>query len=253
LADADFDLLRAAVREAGTLAVEFLKKKFRRWNKPDNSVVTEADLAVDALLKERLGAARPDYGWLSEETPDAAARLGRQTLWIADPIDGTRAFAEGTDEWCVAVALVRDGAPALAAVYRPLKEDFYEAAKGQGAFLNGVRLAVKPARATPRIIGPVPALKSLAARLDLTPVPGGRVPLAMRLAFVAAGDIDGALSPTPKHDWDLAAGALLVSEAKGAITCADGTPFRFNHRTPQQAGYVAAEPVLHRKILEAMP
>ncbi|CAN5217185.1 3'(2'),5'-bisphosphate nucleotidase CysQ [soil metagenome] len=254
MADADFDLLRSAVREAGALAAGFLKTKFKRWKKPDNSVVTEADHAVDALLKERLGAARPEYGWLSEETPDAAARLSRRELWIADPIDGTRSFADGSDEWCVAAALIRDGAPVLSAVYRPLREDFYEAAAGQGAYLNGARLDLKDTSAgrSARIIGHAGTLKALAAAMPLTQVPGGNTPLSMRLAFVASGDIDAALSPLPKHDWDLAAGALLVTEANGSITTATGEAFRFNQRRAQQAGYVAADAALHRKILEVM-
>ena len=254
MADADFDLLRSAVREAGKLAFDLFAKNVKRWNKADGSVVTEADHAVDDLLKERLGASRPSYGWLSEETPDTAERLARPMLWIADPIDGTRSFANGGDDWCIAVALIRDGVPLLAALHRPVRDDFYEAKAGEGAYLNGRRLDI--ANTTPRgsasIIGHVPALKSMQRRMPLTIVQGGSVPLAMRFAHVASGEIDGALSPLPKHDWDLAAGALLVQEAQGKITCADGTPFRFNKERAQQAGYVAAGADLHRKLLEAM-
>lgn len=254
MADADFDLLRCAVREAGVLAFSLFAKSVKRWNKADGSVVTEADHAVDDLLKNKLGAARPDYGWLSEETPDNEERLRHSSLWIADPIDGTRSFANGGDDWCVAVALIRDGTPVLAAIHRPVRDDFYEAKAGEGAFLNGKRLDISaqtPSRSA-SIVGHMPTLKTMQRTMPITTVPGGSVPLAMRLAFVASGDIDAALSPLPKHDWDLAAGALLVQEAGGKITGADGAPFRFNRREPRQTGYVAAGTALHRKILEAM-
>jgi myo-inositol-1(or 4)-monophosphatase len=114
----DADLLNAAVREAGGLAMTLFRGEPRQWRKQDGSIVTEADLAVDELLRARLTGARPDYGWLSEESPDDRARLGHDRVWIADPIDGTRAFAKGGDQWCVAAALLDKGRPSIAAVYR---------------------------------------------------------------------------------------------------------------------------------------
>jgi len=108
---ADAELLHEAVREAGELARALFQQKIKRWTKSDGSPVTEADLAVDKILKARLHGARPDYGWLSEETPDGPERLGQRKVWIVDPIDGTRAFAHGGDEWCVAAALLVNGRP----------------------------------------------------------------------------------------------------------------------------------------------
>lgn len=251
---ADADLLHAAVREAGALARSLFQQKIKGWTKSDGSPVTEADLAVDKVLKACLHEARPDYGWLSEETPDTEARLERRNVWIVDPIDGTRAFAQGADEWCVAAALLIDGRPALAAIYRPMTEDFYEAEKGAGARLNGRKLTMADTRklSGARILGNASALKQLQAKASVEAVASGSTPLAMRLARVAQGELDAALSTSPKHDWDLAAGDLLVHEAGGAVTGLDGKRFTYNRRETRQPNYVASSHALHATLLEQL-
>jgi myo-inositol-1(or 4)-monophosphatase len=251
---ADADLLRSAVREAGALARSLFRQSVKGWTKKDGSPVTEADLAVDKVLKTRLHDARPDYGWLSEETPDTQERLECRHVWIVDPIDGTRAFAQGGDEWCVAAALLSDGRPELAVIFRPMTEDLYEARHGQGAHRNGTPLHVDAAArlAGARIIGNASALKQLAARAPVEPVASGNTPLSMRLARVAEGNLDAALSTTPKHDWDLAAGDLLVHEAGGAVTGLDGKRFTYNRRETRQANYLASSHVLHATLLEQL-
>jgi myo-inositol-1(or 4)-monophosphatase len=251
---ADAELLRAAVREAGALARSLFRQSVKRWTKSDGSPVTEADLAVDEALKARLAAARPHYGWLSEETPDTAERLARREVWIVDPIDGTRAFAQGGDEWCVAAALLVEGRPALAAIYRPMTEDFYEAGDGKGASLNGKALHIVDTRVLSgaRILGNASALKQLEAQARVKAVAGGNTPLAMRLALVAQGGLEAALSTAPKHDWDLAAGDLLVHEAGGKVTGLDGKKFTYNRRETRQASYVASSHALHAALLEQL-
>lgn len=251
---ADADLLAAAVREAGGLARSLFQQSVKGWTKSDGSPVTEADLAVDKMLKGRLHEARPDYGWLSEETPDTEERLAHRQVWIVDPIDGTRAFAQGGDEWCVVAALLVDGRPALAAIYRPMTGDLYEAARAQGARLNGKPLHMVDGRelAGARILGNASALKQLQARAPVEAVASGSTPLAMRLARVAEGDLDAALSTSPKHDWDLAAGDLLVHEAGGAVTGLDGKRFTYNRRETRQANYVASSHALHATLLEQL-
>ncbi len=248
---ADAELLEDAVREAGALA-RSLFQKVKHWTKSDGSPVTEADLAVDRLLKERLHDARPDYGWLSEETPDTPDRLGREKVWIADPIDGTRAFTHGADEWCVAAALLTDGRPTLAAIFRPMTDDFYKAAAGQGARLNGRPLHIGKGGdlAGARVLGNATALKQLQAKAPVEAVPSGNIPLALRLAFVAEGKLDAALSTTPKHDWDLAAGDLLVHEAGGIVTGLSGKTFTYNRAVTRQDNYVASSSQLQAKLLE---
>lgn len=248
---ADAELLNDAVREAGALA-RSLFRKVKSWTKSDGSPVTEADLAVDKLLKERLHGARPDYGWLSEETPDTAERLKHRQVWIADPIDGTRAFTHGADEWCVAVALLTDGRPTLAAIYRPMTGDFYAAETGKGARLNDRPLQMRKAAglAGARILGNASALKQLQALAPVEAVPSGNIPLALRLALVAEGKLDAALSTTPKHDWDLAAGDLLVHEAGGIVTELSGKTFIYNRALTRQENYVASSSELQAELLE---
>ena len=107
--DADLELVRKAAREAGELAMRYFRRDPQVWMKAGNSPVTEGDLAVDRLLRDRLSAARPDYGWLSEETADSSERLSALRTFVVDPIDGTRGFIAGSAEWCVSVAIVEDG------------------------------------------------------------------------------------------------------------------------------------------------
>lgn len=248
---ADAELLEDAVREAGALA-RSLFGQVKHWTKSDGSPVTEADLAVDKLLKERLHDARPDYGWLSEETPDTPDRLGCAKVWIADPIDGTRAFTHGADEWCVAAALLTDGRPTLAAIYRPMTGDFYKAEAGKGASLNGRPLHIVEGGGLTgaRVLGNASALKQLQAQAPVEAVPSGNIPLALRLALVAQGKLDAALSTTPKHDWDLAAGDLLVHEAGGIVTGLSGKVFTYNRTVTRQENYVASSARLQAKLLE---
>jgi myo-inositol-1(or 4)-monophosphatase len=249
----DADLLFDVVREAGALAHTMQRQTVRRWTKPDGTPVTEADEAVDALLRGKLQAARPGYGWLSEETPDDATRLACETMWIADPIDGTRAFITGSSEWCIAVALISRGRPAAAAVYRPVREEFYAAIVGEGALLNGetIHIADDDSLADAHIVGTVKSLAPLAAHGIKTDV-SGELPLQLRLAFVACGRFDGAVSFGHKNDWDLAAGDLIVHESGGRVGDLSGTPYIYNRARTWQQGMIAAGIRRHARIAEAL-
>ena len=108
---ADLTLLVDAAREAGQIALRFFKQSPEVWLKGGTSPVSEADYAADSFLNEALIAARPDYGWLSEEAADNAARLSARRTFVVDPIDGTRGFLEGRREWCVSIAVVENGRP----------------------------------------------------------------------------------------------------------------------------------------------
>jgi fructose-1,6-bisphosphatase/inositol monophosphatase family enzyme len=110
------DQLARAVREAGDLALTTFNASLKHWIKGKDSPVSEADIAVDNLLRERLLAIVPDAGWLSEETEDDPARLSRRQVWVVDPIDGTRAYIAGLVDWTISAALVEDGRPIVAAV-----------------------------------------------------------------------------------------------------------------------------------------
>ena len=116
----DRDLLAATVREAGALALSMFRTELQTWTKGASSPVSEADMAVNDLIERGLRQATPDYGWLSEESADDTVRLAKRRVWIVDPIDGTRSYLAGRDDWCVSAALVEDGAPVLAAVFAPV-------------------------------------------------------------------------------------------------------------------------------------
>lgn len=251
----DAALLLDVVREAGELGLSLSRKKnLQHWTKPDGSHVTEGDLAINALFEQRLRAARPDDGWLSEETPDdPQARMAHDRLWIIDPIDGTRAFMEGRKEWCVAAALAISGRPVLAAVYTPRHEEFFIAALGEGASLNGARLAIPDSTSLEgaHIAGNRKALASL-AHLGIAADPSGSLPLQLRLAHVAAGRLAGAVSIGNRNDWDLAAGELLVTEAGGLVSGNSGEGYIYNRAQPWQQGLVAAGAKRHAALIDAL-
>src|SRR4051795_9451880 len=132
----DAALLKQTVLEAGALALSLFRTELKNWTKGASSPVSEADIAVNDLVERRLRAATPDYGWLSEESVDDDSRLGKELAWIVDPIDGTRAYLAGREDWCVSVALVAGSAPVLAAVFAPSSEEFFFAMRGRGATRN---------------------------------------------------------------------------------------------------------------------
>ena len=136
------DQLAAIVREAGELAVATAKTPFKRWMKTGHSPVSDADIAVNNFLHEKLPALVPDAGWLSEETEDDFRRTAASRVWVVDPIDGTRAFLEQRPDWTISVALVEGERPAVAALYAPVTDELYLAAQREGATLNGARLKV---------------------------------------------------------------------------------------------------------------
>ena len=247
----DAQLLFDTVRRAGELGKSLAGSEIERWNKPDGSQVTAADLAINALIAETLRPARPAYGWLSEETPDDHARLAQKRIWIIDPIDGTRAFIEHRNEWCVAAALIEAGRPVAAAVYRPMEEEFYTAIAGEGAFLNdeAMRASDSTTLHGARLAGNRKALNSLSAA-GVSGDQSGALPLQLRLAYVAAGRLDGAVSIGNRNDWDLAAGELLVLEAGGQVSDTQGGRYIYNRPQPWQQGLVAAGAQRHAAIIQ---
>ena len=115
----DFDLIRDAAQEAGKLALSYWGRSIQKQRKADGSEVTEADHAVDELLAARLRGARPDYGWLSEESAEHNDRLHARRVWIVDPIDGTRAFIMGSPLWGTLIGLLDGEEPVLGLMDQP--------------------------------------------------------------------------------------------------------------------------------------
>lgn len=246
--------LEPVVREAGELALKSFQTPIKSWFKGKNSPVSEADIAVDVLLKERLSALGPDYGWLSEETEDDPARLTAQRVWVVDPIDGTRAFLSGRADWTISVALVETGRPLVAALYAPVTDEMFAAAAGRGATCNDRPIMVEAGEGLEgaRIAGPSRYLDWLAAIAPGFVLEPKVFSLALRLARVAQGRFDVAFAAANSNDWDLAAADLLVHEAGGALTTIAGEVIIYNRPTPTHDWLLAAGRSRHRALGEIL-
>jgi len=244
-------LLRAAAR-AGDIARSFFGQDPTIYDKGPEGPVTEADLAIDAMLHDVLRPARPDYGWLSEETEDGPGRLAREHVFICDPIDGTRAFIEGSTSFSHSLAVARRGTVTAAVVFLPMRDKLYAASAGGGATLNGAALAVSD------VTAPQDAtVLTTKANLLSSHWPHGvpaiqrayRPSLAYRMSLVGEGRFDAMMTFRPTWEWDIAAGALIVAEAGGTVTDGHGGPLRFNGTSAQVDGVLAAAPGLHGALM----
>lgn len=248
----DRALAVAAARAAGELALGYFGGVIDTWEKSPNNPVCEADLALDRLLHERLLRDRPSYGWLSEETADAPERLGRRRIWVVDPIDGTRDFLRGRTGWAVSVALIEDGVPVVAALYAPARRQLFVAEAGRGATLNEEPIRSGSCNAVAGLRIPADASTISASywpeKWDAQAVekPNG---LALRIAKLANDEADAFFEGRPMGEWDIAAAALILSEAGGMITDRDGAPLRFNKPVPKLRGVIAATPAIHAEVL----
>jgi len=241
----DLDLLIATAKASGEIANRYFQDDPQIWDKGGGAgPVTEADLAVNEHMAHALGRAQPDYGWLSEETEDDTSRLNTQRQFVVDPIDGTRAFIEGARDWAHALAVIEGGQTISAVVYLPQRDLLFSASRGGGAFLNGKPIHVS---ACDTLSGAT-VLSNKASFADKHWANGAapigitrhfRSSLAYRLCLVAQGRFDAMMTLRPSWEWDIAAGALIVSEANGDVTDQNGAPLRFNNAHPQVNGVVA--------------
>ena len=248
----DASLLQEAVRDAGRLALSMFRTELKNWTKGASSPVSEADIAVNDLLENALRSATPDYGWLSEESADDDHRLARPLVWIVDPIDGTRAYLAGREDWCVSVALVEQAAPVLAAVFAPASEEFFFAVRGRGATLNGASVQATTGTAIDfsRMAGPKPLVERLNnASGDVITLHPRIGSLALRLCRVAQGRLDAAFAGGQSRDWDLAAANLIVQEANGNMTALSGETILYNRRDVTHGVLVAAGRDRHASIV----
>lgn len=245
--------LAAAVQEAGAVALKFYKGPLKKWTKGEgDSPVTEADIAANELLHAHL--LRPGEGWLSEESENDPARLRARRVWVVDPIDGTRAFIAGREDWSISAALVEDGRPTVAAVFAPVTEEMFVATVGNGATRNDVAMTATSGSelAGAKLGGPKRIVDWLTQRHpNLVAMP--RIhSLALRIVRVATGELDAAIAGGSGHDWDLAAADLLVHEAGGAITGLDGKPLIYNKPEPVHSMLVAAGKNRHSLLVDCV-
>ena len=250
--DADLELIRSAALAAGELALAERDKGINVWSKSGGSPVTSADMAIDAMLKARLLGARPDYGWLSEETADTPERLTTRRQFVVDPIDGTVAYMKNKPWWCVPIAVVEDGQPVAAIIHAPALGETFEATLGGGARLNGRPITASDATELDDAAVLADA-RLMEGSLWPEPWPAMRYEkrnaLAYRMALVAAGAFDAAIAISPKWDWDVCAGALIATEAGARVSDHLGRPWRFNRRDPRQTSLICAAPGLYPLII----
>jgi len=245
----DAALLKEAVHAAGALARSMLGRGVRSWTKGASSPVSEADIALSDLLEARLRPASADYGFLSEESVDDRSRHRCRFVWVVDPIDGTRAYLAGRDDWSVSVALLEQARPVLGAVFAPAREEFFFAMRDRGASCNGRRIEVTPGASleSARVAGPEWLSQRLApAPIRLHPRIGS---LALRFCLVAQGTLEVAFAGARSHDWDLAAADLILREAHGMITELSGDPVLYNGCDTAHGVLVAAARERHARIV----
>jgi myo-inositol-1(or 4)-monophosphatase len=252
---ADLELMRGAVADAAAVARRIYEEGFETWRKEGQQPVTEVDMAVNAHLEKHLRQARPNYGWLSEETKDDRSRFACRRVWVIDPIDGTRALMKGKPHFVISVALLDDSAPVLGILHNPVTQEHYEAVTGSGATLNGQPIHVTDCQTldSARLQMYSDFVASKRWKVPFPRVETGMVnSIAYRLALVAAGQYDGVLTIRHKNDWDLAAAALVVTEAGGRVTDRTGQPFTFNGPDTSHNGVIAGCPALHAQIVERL-
>ncbi len=248
----DLTLIADAARDGGAVAMRYWKADPQVWEKPGLGPVTEADLAVNDLLAQRLQAARADYGWLSEETTDSAARLDSEYVFIIDPIDGTRAFIAGERHFAVSIGIAKNGRIIAGAVYMPALDRLYTATESGPALMNGEQIS---ASNRPSLDG----ANILMSKGFLAPDHWHRPPpdlrrsfrssIAYRLCLIAEGAYDGMISTRDVWEWDIAAGSLIAARAGAGVSDRHGHPLRFNAPGAKTAGIFAAAPLVHQGIL----
>ncbi len=252
----DLALLTEAAKRAGRIAARYWRTTHQSWDKPEGAgPVTEADLAVDRMLRETLLAERPDYGWLSEETEDDPARLAARRCFIVDPIDGTRAFMAGEKNFSHALAVAEAGKVVAAVIFLPMADKLYSAEAGGGSFLNGaaIRASDRTRLEGARVLAASHALAPANWPKGVPPVERHfRASLAYRMARIADGSFDATFTFRPAWEWDIAAGALICAEAGALATDPAGAALGFNREKPVAPGLLVAPPILHEELLRQL-
>jgi myo-inositol-1(or 4)-monophosphatase len=251
----DAELAIAAAHAAGAGIMRAFGTGLEVTMKSPDQPLTQADLAADRLLKDMLLSARPGYGWLSEETADSSERLLHKTIWVVDPIDGTRSFIANRPEFSVSIAVATRGAPDVGVIHNPATGEMFWGVRGGGAWERtsegDVRLTVRAASPQPSLLGSRSEIRKGAfdayqPQFEVSGVGS----TAYKMALVAAGKADGFISRGPKAEWDVCAGVLLVEEAGGVATDAYGNPITFNCESTSVRGVLTANRSAHPKLLE---
>jgi myo-inositol-1(or 4)-monophosphatase len=244
--------LLLAVKEAGEGVLKLQTHDLALSRKANNDIVTQADLMANDILNKHLAGVCSGYGWLSEETQDNRERLNKRYVWIVDPIDGTKEYVDAIPEYAISVALIERGSPLLAAVMNPATQELFYAMKDHGAYLGNKKISCKNEHAAHD------KLVLLASRSEfhrgewkkfeklhiIRPVGS----IAYKMALVAAGLADATFSLGPKNEWDIAAGALLVTEAGGSVCDKHQKAIQFNSGCVRVDGIIASCALAERRV-----
>lgn len=249
MADALVDAVVRIAAEAGALAMARWHDDFGRWEKSPGNPVSDIDLEIDALLRDRLTALDPAAGWLSEETADNADRLDCTRLWVVDPIDGTRDYLRGRPGWAVSVALVDHGRPVIGVLDAPAMGQRWSAAAGKGAWRDGVRLRAGDRTNFAGARVPMDQLPRVDSDLVLVTKPNS---IALRIAMVASNEADLVATLRWGAEWDIAAAVLIAEEAGARATDAFGAPLAFNTPSAQAFGMIVSVPGIHAAAVERL-
>lgn len=251
--DRNIDLMVDQVRRAGALAQHLKAQGLKVSYKSDGSVVTNADLEVNLWLKEALLGVRPDYGWLSEESPDNEARLTKDYVFVLDPIDGTMGLTKGSSYWTIALGLLYGNEVIAAVVYAPDAGELYEARRLGGARLNGELIRVSPRKGLEGASG-LGDHRLFHNQHWPKPWPDihvqSRPSVAYRMVCVAAGKADFTVALSPKRDWDVAAATLIAEEAGARVSDHLGHAYVFNSKAAFKDSLVCANPALSAELIE---
>jgi myo-inositol-1(or 4)-monophosphatase len=251
--EVDFEAVINATNEAAALAFAGWREgdvpTAKVWEKSKGHPVCDADLAVDALLKERLSAIVPQAGWLSEETADDPARLAASMLWLVDPIDGTRDYVRGRSGWCVSVALIADGLPIFAVMAAPATGQLWVAKAGEGVRCNDKRLTASQRDSFAGARVPADDLPKLDRDLVTVTKPNS---IAMRMTMVACDRADLVATLRWGHEWDIAAAHLVAQEAGALVSDALGGVIRYNKPSPKDFGLICCAPGIHDAAVERL-
>jgi myo-inositol-1(or 4)-monophosphatase len=246
--------IEAALEAARVVFARFTPGAIETEYKIGHDPVTEADRAVDAVLRENL--LRDGEGWLSEESVDDPSRLGKSRVWVVDPLDGTREFVAGIPEFCVSIGFVENGRPVAGGICNPATKETIIGAIDSGVSYNG-----KPARPSQRTMlkgSLILASRSEVKRGEWQQFQSGDYQIrpmgsvAYKLGLVSAGLADITFTLTPKNEWDVAAGAALVASGGGFVATLDNAPLQCNRKNPLLSGLLASGPFLRDELLAAV-
>jgi myo-inositol-1(or 4)-monophosphatase len=246
--------IHSAIQASRAVFARFTPGAIETEYKIGHDPVTEADRALDAVLRKEL--LREGEGWLSEESVDDPIRLQRSRVWVVDPLDGTREFVKGIPEFCVSIGFVEDGRPVAGGIYNPATDETFLGSMESGVTYNGK--SSQPSQRTSLDGALVLASRSEVKRGEWKPFenaaftirPMGSV--AYKLALVSAGLADVTFTLTPKNEWDVAAGAALVLSAGGFVSTLEKTPLHCNNKNPLLSGLLASGPYLKEELLRTV-